>query len=230
MDIGFMIEILPRLLRGLVLTLAVSSIALGLGLILGLLLGITRVIGPRPIRRLIAAFVILVRGTPVIFHIYAAALLLPNLGLKLPIFWIGVAALTFNTVGYQVEIVRAAIESIDKGQLEAASAIGMTNWLAMRQIVLPQAARRMIPSMTNELANLIKASSVLSVIAVLEMTKIANSIRAATFESTEIYILVAILYFVVIQFIIWGAGYLEQNIFNYQRSRKQDAKQAPAQA
>jgi ABC-type amino acid transport system permease subunit len=156
--------------------------------------------------------------------------LLPNLGLRLPIFWIGVAALTFNTVGYQIEIVRAAIESIDKGQLEAASSIGMTNWMAMRQILLPQAARRMIPSMTNELANLIKASSVLSVIAVLEMTKIANSIRAATFKSTEIYILVAILYFVVIQFIIWGAGYLEQNVFNYQRSRKQVAKQAPAQA
>ena len=230
MDIAFMIEILPRLLRGLVVTLAVSSIALALGLILGLLLGIARVIGPRPIRRLIAAFVILVRGTPVIFHIYAAALLLPNFGLSLPIFWIGVAALTFNTVGYQVEIVRAAIESIDKGQLEAASSIGMTNWMAMRQIVLPQAARRMIPSMTNELANLIKASSVLSVIAVLEMTKIANSIRAATFKSTEIYILVAILYFVVIQLIIWGAGYLEQNVFNYQRSRKQVVKQAPAQA
>jgi len=80
------------------------------------------------------------------------------------------------------------------------------------------------------LANLIKASSVLSVIAVLEMTKIANSIRAATFKSTEIYILVAILYFVVIQFIIWGAGYLEQNVFNYQRSRKRVARQAPAQA
>ena len=230
MDIGFMIEITPRLLRGLVITLEVTILALGLGLFLGMLLGIIRVIGPRPVRRLIAGFVILIRGTPVIFHIYAASLLLPNIGLRLPIFWIGVAALTFNTVGYQIEIVRAAIESVSKGQLEAAQSIGMTNWAAMRQIVLPQAARRMIPSLTNELANLLKASSVLSVIAVLEMTKIANSIRAATFKSTEIYILVAILYFVVIQLLIWGANYLEQNVFNYQRASERAIKRPPVQA
>jgi polar amino acid transport system permease protein len=219
-DIAFMIEILPRLLRGLVMTLQISLLSLSLGLVIGLLLGVVRVIGPRPIRRLIAAFVFFVRSTPVILHIFGAALLLPKIGIDFSIFWIGVAALTFNTVGYQIEIIRAAIESVDRGQIEAASAIGMTRWMAMRVIVLPQAARRMIPPLTNELANLVKASSVLSVIAVLEVTKIANSIRAATFKSTEIYILVALLYFVVIQLLIRGAYYLERNVFTYQPATK----------
>lgn len=218
MDIPFMLEILPRLLRGLLLTLQISLLSLAVGLVFGVLLGVVRVIGPAPVRRLIAGFVFFVRGTPVILHIFGAALLLPKIGLDFSVFWIGFAALTFNTVGYQIEIVRAAIQSIDRGQMEAAAAIGMTRWMAMRDIILPQAARRMIPPLTNELANLVKASSVLSVIAVLEVTKIANSIRAATFKSTEIYIIVAILYFVVVQLLIRGAYYLEQNVFTYRPS------------
>ena len=220
MDIGFMIEILPRLVRGFVMTLQLSLLSLTLGLVLGLILGVVRVIGPRPIRRIIAAFVFFVRATPIILHIFGAALLLPKIGIDFSIFWIGVLALTFNTVGYQIEIVRAAIESVDRGQMEAALAIGMTRWMAMRNILVPQAARRMIPPMTNEMANLIKASSVLSVIAVLEATKIANSIRASTFKSTEIYILLALLYFVVIQVLIRGANYLEKNVFTYLPSTK----------
>jgi His/Glu/Gln/Arg/opine family amino acid ABC transporter permease subunit len=223
-----MIEILPRLVRGLVLTLQISLLSLALGLVLSIFLGIVRVIGPRPIRKIIAGFVFFVRGTPAILHIFGAALLLPKIGVEFSVFWIGVAALTFNTVGYQIEIIRAALESVDRGQLEAASSIGMTKWMAMREIVLPQAAQRMIPPMTNELANLVKASSVLSVIAVLEMTKIANSIRAATFKSTEIYLVVAILYYVVIQLLIKGANYLEQNVFAYQPSAKQVTTAPPA--
>ncbi|MFN8456863.1 MAG: amino acid ABC transporter permease [Anaerolineae bacterium] len=223
MDFPFMLEILPRLLRGLVLTIQVSVLALLLGTVIGIALGIVRIIGPRPVQRLIIGYVTLIRGTPAIFHIYAASLLLPKIGIELSVFWVGLIALTVNTVGYQIEIVRAALESIDFGQREAAASIGMTNWMAMRSIILPQAARRMIPPLTNELANLIKASSALSVIAVLEMTKIANSIRASTFKSPEVYLLVAILYFIVIQLLIWGANYLEQNVFNYQRVEKRAA-------
>ena len=223
MDIGFMIEILPRLVRGFVMTLQLSLLSLTLGFVLGLILGVVRVLGPWPIRRIIAVFVFFVRATPIILHIFGAALLLPKIGIDFSIFWIGVIALTFNTVGYQIEIVRASIESVDRGQMEAALAIGMTRWMAMRNILLPQAARRMIPPMTNEMANLIKASSVLSVIAVLEATKIANSIRAATFKSTEIYIMLALLYFVVIQLLIRGANYLEKNVFTYLPSTKKPA-------
>ncbi len=229
MDFPFMLEILPRLLRGLVMTIQVSVLALLLGTVIGIALGIVRIIGPRPIQRLIIGYVTLIRGTPAIFHIYAASLLLPKLGIELSVFWVGLIALTFNTVGYQIEIVRAALESIDFGQREAAASIGMTNWMAMRSIILPQAARRMIPPLTNELANLIKASSALSVIAVLEMTKIANSIRASTFKSPEVYVLVAILYFIVIQLLIWGANYLEQNVFNYQRAEKRATAAGTAQ-
>ena len=86
------------LLRGLVMTIQVSVLALLLGTVIGIALGIVRIIGPRPIQRLIIGYVTLIRGTPAIFHIYAASLLLPKLGIELSVFWVGLIALTFNTV------------------------------------------------------------------------------------------------------------------------------------
>jgi polar amino acid transport system permease protein len=91
----------------------------------------------------------------------------------------------------------------------------MTRWLAMWLVILPQAARRMVPPLTNELANLVKASSVLSVIAVYELTRAGHAIIASSYKFAEVLILVAALYFVTIQLLSWGAAYLERRIFTY---------------
>jgi len=212
-----MIEILPRLLPALRTTLAVSLLSLVLGMILGISLGMVRVMSHsyRPLKLLIDAYVWFVRGTPIIIQIYIAYFFLPLLGFKWGVFWIGVVALVFNSVGYQIEIVRGAIASVDQGQQQSAAAIGMTPTMAMLWIVLPQATRRMIPPLTNELANLIKASSVLSVITLFELTKAGNAIIASTFKFAEVLLLQSILYFVVIQILSWSAVYLEQRVFNY---------------
>ncbi len=215
MDIGFMIEILPRLLRVLLTTIEISIIALLLGTVFGLLFGVLRVIGPRFFHPLIDAYVFLVRSTPFALQVYAAFFLLPRVGLDLPLFAVGVIALLFNSTGYQVEIVRPAIESVDREQWEAADALGMTRGLAMWLIILPQAARRMIPPLTNELANLVKASSVLSLIAVYELTRAGQAIIASSYKFAEVLILVAALYFFTIQLLSWGATYLEREIFSY---------------
>jgi His/Glu/Gln/Arg/opine family amino acid ABC transporter permease subunit len=208
-----MIEILPRLLRVLMTTLQISIIALLLGTMFGLLFGVVRVIGPRIFHPLIDLYVFLVRSTPFALQVYAAFFLLPRVGLDLPLFAIGVIALLFNSTAYQVEIVRPALESVDKEQQEAAAALGMTKWLAMWLIILPQAARRMIPPLTNELANLIKASSVLSIIAVYELTRAGQAIIASSYKFAEVLILVAALYFLTIQLLSWGTAYLEQQLF-----------------
>lgn len=210
-----MLEILPRLLRTLLTTIEISAVALVLGTVLGILMAVLRVVGPRVWHPVVDAYVLLVRGTPAVLQIYAAFFLLPRVGLDLPLFTVGVIALTFNSTAYQVEIVRAAIESIDKGQREAAASIGMTRWMAMWLVVMPQAARRMIPPLTNELANLVKASSALSVIAVYELTKTGQAIIASSYKFAEVLILVAALYFVTIQLLSWGARYLEQKVFSY---------------
>ena len=215
MDIGFMVKILARLLRVLLTTIEISIIALLLGTVFGLLFGTLRVIGPRFFHPLIDAYVFLVRSTPFALQVYAAFFLLPRVGLDLPLFAVGVMALLFNSTGYQVEIVRPAIESVDKEQWEAADALGMTRWLAMWVIILPQAARRMIPPLTNELANLVKASSVLSLIAVYELTRAGQAIIASSYKFAEVLILVAALYFITIQLLSWGAAYLEREIFSY---------------
>ncbi len=215
MDISFMIEIVPRLLRATWVTLQVSAISLMIGLVFGIVLGVLRVYGNRFIVWCTKGFVIVARGTPAAIQIYAAFFLLPRLGIRLPLFAVGVVALTFNTSGYQVEIVRAALESIDKGQIEAGLAIGLTRWKTMLYITLPQAVKRMMGPMTNEFANLIKASSALMLISLYELTKSGHAIIAATFKYAEVLVLVALFYFVLVQSLCKLSAYLENNVFNF---------------
>jgi len=212
LDTRFMIEIFPRLWHPFWVTIGVSMISLLLGTSLGASLGMLWVMSPfrSPIRILLNAYVWVVRGTPIIVQIYIAFFLLPKIGLKLSVFWVGVIALTFNSAGYQIEIVRAAIASISRGQQEAAASIGMTDWMTMIYVVLPQALRRMIPPLTNELSNLVKASSVLSVISLFELMKAGDAIIAASFKFAEVLLVLSILYFTIIQLLSWGAKYLEQ--------------------
>ena len=125
------------------------------------------------------------RGTPILVQIYAAYFLLPLMGIKLSPFWIGIVALTFNSAGYQIEIARAAILSIDNGQYEGAFSLGLGKMRTLLSIILPQAFLRMLPPMANEMSNLIKASSVLSVITVFELHKAANAIISDTFKFLE---------------------------------------------
>ncbi|NPV75699.1 MAG: amino acid ABC transporter permease [Anaerolineae bacterium] len=200
-------------------TIQVSLLSLLLGTLFGLLMGMIRVLGPRFLHPFVNAYVTFVRGTPVAVQIYAAFFLLPRIGLNWSLFEISVFALTFNSVGYQIEIIRAALQSIDKGQHEAAAAIGLGKWKAMWLITLPQAAQRMIPPLTNELANLIKASSVLSIIALYELTRAGEAIIASTFRYAEVLILMSILYFLMIQSLTEGSNYLEKNVFNFRTSR-----------
>ncbi|MEM9004523.1 MAG: amino acid ABC transporter permease [Cyanobacteria bacterium P01_F01_bin.86] len=219
-DFNFILEILPRLLNPFKVTIAVSLIALVLGLLLGLTLGLLWVMSAprRPLRMILNSYVWFVRGTPIIIQIYIAYFFLPKLGFNWDVFWVGVVALTVNSVGYQIEIVRAAIASVNPGQQEAALSIGMTNRTSMVWIVLPQALRRMIPPLTNELANLVKASSILSVISLFELTKAGDAIIASSFRFVEVLSVLSIFYFVIVQVLSRIAQYLENRVFNYGQS------------
>lgn len=195
-----MVEVFPRLLPPLWVTIKVSFISLFIAFFIGLLLGSINSIYSRlnPINLVTRFYVWLVLCTPIIIQIYAAYLLLPKVGIRLDVFWVGVIALTFNSAGYQIEISRASISSIEKGQYEASKLLGMNTFSTMIYIIIPQAIKRMLPATANEASHLIKASSVLSVIALLELHKAAINLQGNSFKFIELLALQAVLYLPIV--------------------------------
>lgn len=214
MDIAFIIAALPRVLPAFGLTVLVTVVALAAGTAVGVALGTARSLIRRrsALALAIDVWVGLVRGTPIIVQILAAYFLLPELGVRLPAFWVGAIALAFNSAGYQIEIARAAVSSIPRGQWDGAAALGLGRWAVLRFVIVPQAVRRMMPGLVNEASQLVKASSVLSVIAVFELHKAASAIMADSFKFIEMLALQAVLYLAVVLALEWGARRLEQRM------------------
>ena len=213
MDFIFIMEQMPRLLPGLLLTIKLSIIGFSIATILGVPFGILRAYKTSAyVSFVIDFYVFVVRGTPILVQIYAAYFLLPLAGVKLSPFWIGIVALSFNSAGYQIEITRAAIQSIEKGQYEGASSLGLGKFRTLISIVFPQAFLRMLPPMANEMSNLIKASSVLSVITVFELHKAANAIISDSFKFLEMLFAQAVLYVAFVVLMTQFSIYLEKRI------------------
>ncbi|MEM9157006.1 MAG: amino acid ABC transporter permease [Cyanobacteria bacterium P01_F01_bin.33] len=213
LDVAFMRESLPALGEAAWVTVQMSGLAVGFGLVAGCILGSMRAIGPGWVQTPIQWFVNFVRGVPPLVHIAIVYFALPRVGLFLNEFWTGVAALTAIAAGYEVEIVRSALQSIDRGQREAALSVGMSEGMALRWILLPQAIKRMLPPLTNELANVIKASSLLSVISVNELTKVGNDLIFENFVVAEVLIPVAALYLMIVSVLSLLSRYLEERVF-----------------
>jgi polar amino acid transport system permease protein len=196
------------ILSGLWLTVSIAVISQTLGLILGILAALGRMAKAWPLRAVAGIYIWLFRGTPLLVQIMLVYFGLPAVGLyDFPTFTIpginvavpnavqaGIVALSLNEGAYMAEIVRAGILSIDPGQTEAAKSLGMTYGQTMRRIVLPQAARVIIPPLGNEFNNMLKTTSLLSVIAVEEIFRVAQAANSATFKTFEAYLGVAIYY------------------------------------
>lgn len=203
-------RILPEMLRAARVTVEISALALVLGTALGILLGSLRTLGPTWLKVVIQAVVDFIRGVPPLVPIAFIYFALPGFGLTLSEFWTGVVALSLIAACYIVEIVRASLESLDRGQTEAALSIGMSNVMALRFILLPQAATRMLPPLTNELANVVKASSLLSVVAVREITLVGNALIFENFLFLEVLIEMAVLYLLITSVVQFAARLLEK--------------------
>ena len=178
---------------GLVTTLQLSILALLFALPIGLLAGLGRVSTNPAARTLAATYVELIRGTPLLVQIFIFYFFIGTV-LSLSRMTAGVAALAIFTGAYIAEIVRAGIESIPKGQMEAARSLGMSYPQAMRHVILPQALRRTLPPMAGQLINLIKDSSLVSVIAITDLTKAGREVVNSTFSPFEVWFTVAAMY------------------------------------
>lgn len=215
-DFALIVQSIPFLLRGAVYTVQVSMLAIVFGLVLGWLLGLAAVSGVPALSAVSWAYVQFIRGTPLLIQIFLIYFGLPALGINLPAFWSGVIALGLNSGGFQAEIVRAGIESIDRGQTEAARSIGMSRFKTLVFILVPQTIRRVLPPLTNELITLTKSSSLLSAIAALELTHAGQLIIARTFAPFEIYAAVAVIYLAMVAVLSRGSAFLEKRVFvNY---------------
>jgi polar amino acid transport system substrate-binding protein len=152
-------------------TIILAFTAMPLAMVLGLLIALGRVYGPRSLSTILAVYVELIRGTPLLIQLYVLFFLLPRLGLTLSPWVAGVSGLAINYSAYEAEIYRAGLQAIPRGQMEAALALGMSRWLAIRRVIVPQAMRIVIPPVTSDFIALFKDTSVCSVITLVELTK-----------------------------------------------------------
>jgi len=185
------------LLYGLGTTVAVSLLAILGGTVLGTLLGLALTYGNRVVRLLARAYTDIVRGTPVLVLVLASFYILGTVGLDLSAFQAGVLALTLFCASHVGEITRGALQTLHKGQTEAAKAIGLTFGQTFRYVLGPQALRLALPPLVNTAAEMVKASTLLSVIGVAELLLRTQEVISRAFHSLEFYLLAGFLYFVV---------------------------------
>lgn len=203
---------LPLLLQGAWLTIQLTSISVFFGILVGTIAGMLR-LSKGPMRYLAGAYVDFIRGTPLLVQIfiiyYGFPALIQN---PVPPYVAAIIALSLNCGAYVAEIVRSGIQSIEKGQTEAALSLGLTPNKTMRYIILPQAFRRIIPPLGNEFIALLKDSSLVSVIALEELVRRAQVIIGRTFRPFELWLAVALIFLVMTFTISRLVNYVERRL------------------
>jgi His/Glu/Gln/Arg/opine family amino acid ABC transporter permease subunit len=210
--IAYSKTVVPLLAQGLLMTLTLTAIAAVSGTLLGLLTALGRLAKNRFLTTILTTYVTLFRGTPLLLQILFFYGALPQMGLTLsPLLSVSIP-LSLNAGAYIAEIIRSAIQSIDKGQMEAARSLGLSYASAMRRIVLPQTFRRLLPPMVNEMAALTKDTSLASVVGILELMKQSQHFASKSFRMGETFVWTALGYLIVTVALTSLATYLEKKL------------------
>lgn len=188
------LDFLPILLQGALVTVEVTICSFLLSSLIGLLLALLKVSRLKPVALAGATIINIIRGLPIIVQLFYIYFVLPEIGIQFSAFQAGVIGLGIAYSAYQAENFRAGIEAVDVGQIEAAQSIGMRGPLIMRRVILPQAFRIALPPYGNTLVMMLKDSSLVSTITVLEMTRAGQMIASSTFQNMTVYTTVAVLY------------------------------------
>ena len=196
---ALIVQYWPRLIAGLGLTVEITIISLILAGILGMVFGLLSVSKRKSLRAIALVYVDIVRGTPLLVQAFFIYFGIPAaLGIQSDPVVSGVITLSLNAGGYLAEIVRGGIESISRGQMEAARSLGLPYGMAMRSVILPQAIRTMTPALINQCIITLKDTSLLSVIGVTELTQTGRLIIANNYQSFEVWAIVAMMLCVII--------------------------------
>jgi His/Glu/Gln/Arg/opine family amino acid ABC transporter permease subunit len=188
---------MPFLLQGAIVTLELSVISMACAIAIGLLCALGRTSGNPILNAVVVVYVEIIRDVPLLVVLLVIYFTLPQIGLSLPGFWAGVLGLSLNVGAYLSEVFRAALGSVDKGEKEAGLSIGMSGFTVFRRVTLPQAMRIATPTVGGYFISLLKDSSLVSFIAVNELMRHGTILISNTFRSMEIYLMVAMVYFVM---------------------------------
>jgi L-cystine transport system permease protein len=190
-------------------------VSFALGLVLALAVALMRLSRVRVVSAIAAAYVSVIRGTPLLVQLFVVFYGLPSVGLTISPWPSAIIAFSLNIGGYAAEVIRAAIQSVPKGQWEAAHMIGMDRATALRRVILPQAARVSVPPLSNEFISLVKDTSLASLILVTELFREAQQIAAFSQEFMVLYVEAAAVYWVICLFLSGGQTVLEKRLDRY---------------
>lgn len=185
------------LLRGALLTAEVTVLASLVALAVGFAIGLMRLSKNRLVRGFAVAYIEVFRGTSLLVQLFWWFFVLPHFGVFLPPFAVGVLGIGMNVGAYGAEVVRGAVQAVPRGQYEAATALNMSAGTRMRRIILPQAIRGMLPPWGNLLIELLKGTSLVSLITLSDLTFVGNQLNMTTYRTFEIFALVLAIYYVM---------------------------------
>jgi len=202
LDFSVIIKNLPLFLKGVFLTVEISFFAIIIGLCIGILAAVARSSRFKILNLIAAAYVEVFRNTPLLIQIFIIFFGLPSIGIKLSPYISGLTALVLYVGAYNTEVIRAGLEAIPRGQTEAAKSIGLTGVQTFLYIILPQTFRISLPALGNNWVALVKNSSLVSVIGMVELTWVALDLNALTFRSFELFGAATIFYLILIFMLI----------------------------
>jgi polar amino acid transport system permease protein len=214
-DVRIVIESLPLLLRGALVTIQVSALGLLLAALIAVPMAFARLSRSRILRTTTFLYLDFVRGTPLLLQLFAIFYLPPLLGIDLSPFASGVLALGLNGGAYTAEILRGGIQALPRGQTESGRALGMSALQVARRIVLPQVVANVLPALANEAAALIKASSLVSALALVELTRVGYQVVSRILRPTEVYVTVGALYLLINALVSSGATLAHRRLAAY---------------
>ena len=217
-DLSIFINYGPQLFLGFLMTIKIVISAIILGIPFGLVLALGQRSRLKLVRVLSASFIEIFRNTPFIIQVFMFFYVLPFYGFHLPAAYVGIVALAAFGSAYFAEVIRGGINAVAKGQLESARATGMSDWQAMRYVVLPQTLPIILPAMTNKTLSLVKESAVLSTITVGELTMAAVKVQGETFRPFEAFIMIAMMYWALNETIAIFMRRVERKVSNRSNS------------
>ncbi len=200
----------PLLYAGLVFTIPLTIMSFSLGLVLAFIVALMRLFGPAPLVAVVRFYVWLIRGTPLLVQLFVIFYGLPSVGIVLDPLPAALIGFTLNVGAYNSEVIRGAIESISKGQWEAAYSLSMTRAQAVRRTILPQATRVAVPPLANSVISLVKDTSLAAVLTVPEIFQAAQRIAAVTYEPLILYLEAAFIYLIISTVLSWAQQRMEK--------------------
>lgn len=209
---------LPQLLDGARITILLTICAVSMGLLLSIFLALGKMSKNRIVSKLCGAYIFFFRGTPLLMQLYFIYFGLPQINMALTInsrFFAAFLTFSLNSAAYCSEIIRAAIQSIDRGQFEASKALGFSRAQTMRLVIFPQSIRRLIPPVANEFIMVLKDASLVSIIALADLTKVTRAISSSS-GTALVYIPAMILYLIMTAFFEFIFHRLEARFSRYE--------------